>query len=81
MLSAQQKAEGQKGESNWCDHIPYDCDRCGAPATANVQKMWVLWPYDHKNDSYDKMQAPWDFEPEESHHFCESCLEKWEEGR
>ena len=60
------------------------CERCGKPATANYQKLWVKWGYDAGTDKHDinpevvRDQAdPWD---EESYYYCAECGEKFESG-
>ena len=56
------------------------CERCGEPATANYQKLWVKWGYDPNTDNHDinpeVLRDQDDPGDEESYYYCAECGEK-----
>jgi len=48
----------------------------------NIQKLWVKWKYDAKEDEYSSEPELLDIEPYEHQnlHFCDACAELWKRG-
>lgn len=58
------------------------CINCGKQPIVNIQKLWVKWKYDAKNDDYSSKCEVLDIEPDinDSLHLCDNCVELWEQG-
>ena len=57
-----------------------DCDHCEKEkATKNIQRMWTIYDIDDKGHYSDGSIDP-NCEPSESHHLCDECFRKWDEG-
>lgn len=55
------------------------CDKCGKPATTNIQKLWVKWNYNSAKDEYSSTHEIVEIEPnsDENFHFCDEHTELW----
>ena len=62
------------------------CEFCGKEIEKgyNVQKVWIAWEYDGKNDEYgDTPEFLWDYEEpvdDENLHVCKECFLKHIKG-
>lgn len=58
------------------------CQNCGEPATWNVQKTWIYWPYDPTTGEFGEHKDYFDAPATDADNrwFCDACLEKWEHG-
>jgi len=61
------------------------CENCGAPATVNIQKVWIKWDYNPKDQAYSQnpellldIQGP---TGNENIHFCNKCFQLWKENK
>lgn len=61
------------------------CRDCNKKAEVNIQKIWIKWDYNYKDDSYsDTFEALLDAEEptgENNLHFCKKCFDKWMNGK
>ena len=58
------------------------CIYCGKQPIANLQKLWVKWKYDMRNDVYSSRHKLLDIEPDinDNLHLCGNCVALWEQG-
>ena len=64
------------------DMMRKKCIHCGKQPVANLQKLWVKWKYDAKNDDYSSKCKVLDIEPSinDNLYLCDECVTLWEQG-
>ena len=69
--------------SEQTEAICHECDNCRNPPTVNVQKLWVKWKYNAKEDEYSSKPELLDVPILNGGnlHFCDDCMKLWGEGK
>lgn len=78
LLATQQKGRRCSGG----EEMGEKCLMCEKDATANLQKLWVRWEYDAREDKYSTEYKVLDIEPlgDDNLHLCDDCVKLWEQG-